>query len=52
MSTDQLNKLLKNKENFYLSLINAGLYLPPLESKAITIDYLISVINGEVFSIS
>ena len=40
VSVNELNLLLDNKENFYLSLLAQGWYLPNFKSRCITFEYL------------
>jgi len=52
MNIALLNKFIKNQKGLYDILVNQkGLYLPNLETKAITDKYLIGVLKGEFFRI-
>jgi len=43
-----LNKLIRNKENFYIALIMESYYLPVYESRAVTGEFLWKVFTGEI----
>ena len=43
-----LNKLIRNKENFYVALVMEGYYLPEYESRAVTGEFLWKVFTGEI----
>ncbi len=51
MPISYANSILGSKENFYRMVSSQGWYLPHISSKAITIPYLMKVVEGTCFKV-